>query len=48
MYNLGRLYENGYGVARNLDQAGKLYLQAAGRGNAEAKTRLARLNSNRK
>jgi TPR repeat protein len=46
MYNLGRMYESGQGVAKDLKRAKERYSKAAGLGNAEAKSRLALLNGN--
>jgi TPR repeat protein len=35
-YRLGMMYENGFGVPKNLTEAKKLYSQAAKQGNKEA------------
>jgi TPR repeat protein len=41
--NLGRLYETGRGVARDLREARKWYQQAADQGNQQARQRLDKL-----
>jgi hypothetical protein len=47
MYNLAEMYKDGVGVAKDLQKAKQLYLQAAGLGNGEASKRLAQLQGNR-
>jgi len=47
MNNLGWLYENGWGVARDYGKARKLYQKAADAGLAEAKQALSRLRLKR-
>jgi TPR repeat protein len=48
MYDLGRMYEMGWGGARDSSQASALYKKAAERGNAEAKAGVARLSGESK
>ena len=42
-FNIGLLYEFGYGVTKNLDEAAKWYRRAANRGMERAKTKLKEL-----
>lgn len=42
-WNLGRMYENGWGVQKNLDMAKQWYEKAAGRGHPNAKNKLEEL-----
>ena len=46
LYNLGKLYENGYGIKRNKPFAKKLYCAAASLGDDEAKERVLQMTSN--
>jgi TPR repeat protein len=48
MYSLGRMYESGQGVTRDLKKARELYLKAAALGNTNSGARLARLDGNGK
>jgi len=45
MYDLGRLYENGWGVSRDYGQARQWYEKAAAAGNEYAKKRLQELRN---
>ena len=42
-FNIGLLYEFGYGVTKNLDEAAEWYRRAANRGMERAKTKLQEL-----
>ncbi|MBQ9628739.1 MAG: sel1 repeat family protein, partial [Synergistaceae bacterium] len=44
MMNLGRMYEDGTGVSKDINKAVSLYRKAADKGNNDAKEALARLN----
>lgn len=43
MYHLGRMYENGFGVTKDLEEAARWYSLAAEQGNPDAQTALERL-----
>ena len=43
-YAMGVLYENGFGVAKDLSQAAAWYLKAAGQGNSDAQYNLGAMN----
>ena len=46
-YNVGKCYEEGEGVEKNVDEATKWYLMAAEKGNTDAQFRLGIIYSNR-